>query len=410
MKYVILGASAAGINAAKTLRKLDESAKITVISKDNKIYSRCMLHLYVGQKRDFDSLVFVEKNFFDKNRIHWIKNKTAIQLDSSNKTVILDDNTKVYYDKLLIATGSSASVPPVKNLKDGKNVFVLRDIEDAIAIDEKVKNSRSAVIIGGGLIGIDIAVELLHRGLKIYIIEMGENILPLQLDKRAAKTYEDELKRQGAKIFTGHLAKEAILDNNRNFSGIILDDQTKIKADMAVVAAGVKANANFIDGTKIKFDRGIVVDNRCQTDEDSIYAAGDVCAYKPGVWPLAVKQGIVAAYNMAGHKKVIGDVFGLKNSMNFFGIDTVSIGFANPKENKDYDITIYDDGYIYKKVISKNGIIHGAIFQNDISYSGVFTKLIKDKINIKSIRKDLLDIGYADFFEIAANGEFEYTL
>lgn len=409
MKYLVLGASAAGINGAKTLRKLDKNSSITLISVDDKVYSRCMLHLYIGKKRNLETLSFIDKDFFNRNNIEWIKNKRVSKVESKEKKVILEDGTFHEYDKLLIATGSSAAIPPVENLREGKNVFTLRNLEDAMAIDKLVNISKTAVVIGGGLIGIDIAVELINRGLKVHIVEMGPNILPMQLDERSAKTYERQLMKRGATILTDKLAQKGVLDSEDNVVEVILTDGTRIGTDMVVVAAGVRANADFIEGTNIEFDRGIIVDNRCQTAEEDIYAAGDVCANKPGIWPLAVNEGITAAYNMVGIDKKIESSFGFKNSMNFYGIPTISIGNPNPKDDS-YQISMYDDGQIYKKIVHKDGIVYGAIFQNDISYIGPFTKIIGDGIAMDSIDKNIFKIGYGDFFHVKPNGEFEYKI
>lgn len=409
MRYVVIGASAAGINAAKTLRKLDDSSDIIIISQDDRVYSRCMLHLYIGRKRSLDGLSFIDGDFFEKNKIDWIKNKSVLAVNEKSKTVTLDDGTVLPYDGLIIASGSSASIPPIKNLREAKFVYTLRNLDDAVNIDSKASSSRSAVIIGGGLIGIDVASELMDRGLKVTVVEMADTILSLQLDARAAGIYTDIMKKKGAEIFTGATASEAILDDDGSFKGIKLSDGKVINGDMAVVAAGVRPNIGFIKncGT-IKVERGILVDNRCKTSDDSIYAAGDVLG-RAGVWPLAVKQGITAAYNLAGFDKILDDDFGLKNSMNFFGVPTVSLGNPNPPDDS-YDIDILEYENVYKKIVHKDGIICGAILQGDISYAGVLTELIKNKINIRSIPKNPLDIGFADFFHINSQAKFEYSV
>ncbi|WP_422445165.1 NAD(P)/FAD-dependent oxidoreductase [Thermoanaerobacterium sp. DL9XJH110] len=409
MRYVVIGASAAGINAAKTLRKLDDSSDIIIISRDDRIYSRCMLHLYIGKKRSLDGLSFIEGDFFEKNKIDWIKNKSVLAVNEKSKTVTLDDGTVLPYDGLIIASGSSASIPPIKNLREAKFVYTLRNLDDAVNIDSKASSSESAVIIGGGLIGIDVASELMDRGLKVTVVEMADTILSLQLDARAAGIYTDIMRKKGAEIFTGATASEAILDYDGSFKGIKLSDGKVINGDMAVVAAGVRPNIDLIKncGT-IKVERGILVDNRCKTSDDSIYAAGDVLG-RAGVWPLAVKQGITAAYNLAGFDKILDDDFGLKNSMNFFGVPTVSLGNPNPPDDS-YDIDILEYENVYKKIVHKDGIICGAILQGDISYAGVLTELIKNKINIRSIPKNPLDIGFADFFHINSQAKFEYSV
>ncbi|WP_276631348.1 FAD-dependent oxidoreductase, partial [Terrisporobacter hibernicus] len=118
--YVIIGASAAGINAAKTLRQLDQKSSITLISKDEKIYSRCMLHHVISEHRSVESINFVDMNFMEKNDIKWIKNTEAKSIDTKNKIVNLELEN-ISYDKLLIATGAKSFVPPIKNAKEGNN-------------------------------------------------------------------------------------------------------------------------------------------------------------------------------------------------------------------------------------------------------------------------------------------------
>ena len=138
MKYVILGASAAGINAIKVLRELDENAQIILISKDENIYSRCMLHHVISEHRTLQSLNFVENDFDKKYNVNWIKGCSISSIDIENKFVsILENDEKIPYDKLLIATGASSAMPPIKNLREANFVYGLRNIEDAYKIREK---------------------------------------------------------------------------------------------------------------------------------------------------------------------------------------------------------------------------------------------------------------------------------
>ena len=181
-KYVIIGASAAGINAGKVLRKLDPNSNITIISKDNKIYSRCMLHHIISNHRSVDSINFVDVDFMNKNNIIWIKNTIAKSIDTKNKVVNLEDES-IKYDKLLIATGAKSFIPPIKNIKEGNNIYSLRDIEDVFYIKEKIKKSKKVAIIGAGLIGIDVLTSLLEiNNLEVSLIYPNDYILDLQLD------------------------------------------------------------------------------------------------------------------------------------------------------------------------------------------------------------------------------------
>ncbi|WMT79742.1 NAD(P)/FAD-dependent oxidoreductase [Terrisporobacter mayombei] len=407
-KYVILGASAAGVNAAKTLRQLDPKGNITLISKDEKIYSRCMLHHVISEHRSVESINFVDADFMEKNNIKWIKNTEAKSIDTESKIVNLELE-KISYDKLLIATGAKSFVPPIKNAKDGNKIYSLRDIEDVIYIKEKIKDSKKVAIIGAGLIGIDILTSLLDKvNLEVSLIYPNEYILDLQLDKYSAKVYESKFIELGAKLYSSLSVNQIVLDDNKNVKGVELGDNSIVECDLLIIATGVRPNTEIVANTNIEDNRGIVINDKCETTVKDIYAAGDVVG-KNAIWPLAVKQGIVAAYNMAGVEKIIDDKFTFKNSMNFAGIPTVSLGIVIPPDDT-YDVITRCDKDGYKKFVIRDNVITGFIAQGDISYTGSITYLIKHKVEIPNLRDRVFDIGYADFFSMKENGEFEYSI
>ncbi len=409
MNYVVLGASAAGINAIKVLRELDEKANITLISKDEHIYSRCMLHHIISEHRTLDSLNFVETKFDEKYNISWKNSCTVNNIDIENKEVyILETGEKVKYDKLLIATGASSAMPPIKNLKKAKHVYGLRNIEDAYEIKEKAKDCKKIAILGAGLVGIDALIGLLeYKNLDISVIYREPFILNRQLDEYSASVYENKFKELGVKFFKGASVNEICMDNNENIIGVVLDDETYIECDMAIVATGVIPNAEFINKEFISYDRGIIIDENCKTTAKDIFAAGDVVG-KNAIWPLAVKQGIVAAYNMAGREEKIDDSFVYRNTMNFLGIPTISLGIVDMEE--DCIVNVRKDETGYKKFIIKDNVIKGVIVQGDISYVGALTHLIKNNIEIPDLEKRIFEIGYADFFSVKGNGEFCYNI
>lgn len=408
MKYVIIGASAAGINAAKTLREIDKESEIVIISKDTDVYSRCMLHHVISGNRDLEKIAFVDKDFFSKNNIKWIKGIDVKNIKTNEKQVILENDVVEKYDKLLIATGASSFIPPVKNLREAKGVYCLRNYDDVLNIEEGIKKSTSAVILGAGLVGIDAAVALMERGIRTSIVEMGDRILPLQLDKKAANRYQKLFRNKKVDIFTRLKLEEVVLKEDGSIDKVKLSDGIVIKCDMIIVAAGVRPNVGFVKDGSIEVDRGIVVDKFCKTSAKDVYAAGDVTFTAP-IWPIAVKQGIAAAYNMAGREKVFDDTFALRNSMNFLGLETVSLGIVEAPDSS-YNVDIIDTEDIYKKIIHKDGIIYGAILLGDISYCGVLHQLIKNKINISNINKSIFKIDYSDFFSIKEDGQYKYEL
>ena len=406
MKYVIIGASAAAINAAKTLRMLDKEAKITLISKDTQVYSRCMLHYVISGSKTEEDICFIEDDFFEKYRINWMAGKKIVAINIYNQFVKTDDVKIIKYDKLLIASGADSFIPPIKNLRQANNVYALRHMEDVISINSQAKSNTSAVIIGAGLVGIDAAVGLIKKGVNVNIVEMAPRILPIQLDDKTAKVYEKELIKNGVGVFTGVSVQEIILDQNKNVKAVKLGDGREINCNFIICAAGVRPNVDFLQDTNIKVEKGIVINSFCKTTVENIYAAGDVCGVSP-IWPIAVKQGTVAAYNMSGNIKELEDYFSSKNSMNFFGIQTVSLGILEAPDNT-YQVEVRSYKDFYKKIIHKEGVIYGAIIQGDISYCGVLTELIRNKIDISKINKSVFDINYGDFYKISEDGQYMY--
>lgn len=410
MNYVVLGASAAGMNAIKVLRDLDEKANITLISKDEHIYSRCMLHHVISEHRTLESLNFVEAKFDEKYNIDWKKSCTVNDIDVENKeVVILETGEKIKYDKLLIATGASSAMPPIKNLREAKFVYGLRNIEDVYKIKEKAQNCKKVAILGAGLVGIDALAGLLeYKNLDISVIYREPFILNRQLDEYSASVYENKFKNLGVKFYKDASVKEICMDSDQKIVGVILEDETYIECEMAIVATGVIPNADFINKDLIRYDRGIIIDENCKTTAKDIFAAGDVVG-KNAIWPLAVKQGIVAAYNMMEKEKNIDDSFIYRNTMNFLGVPTVSLGRVDIVD-EDCIVKIRKDATGYKKFIIKDNIIQGAIVQGDISYIGYLTYLIRNDVEIPKLEKRIFDIGYSDFFCIKGNGEFCYNI
>jgi len=407
MKYVVLGSSAAGVNAVRELRKLSETAEIVLISKDRDIYSRCILHEYLGGKRDLEKLCFVEKDFAQLYRVEWMKGRACTGLDRAAHEVQLDNGERVSYDKLLIATGSHTFIPPVENLKTAKNVAGFRNIEDMALLKEAAKTAKHIVVMGAGLVGLGCASGFLELGVKVTLVEMAGWLLSKQLDPRAAKTYQDAFEKHGVKQYYGVGISKAVLDENGMITEIILSDGQTLPCDYVVVTAGVRANVEFLDGSGIELSRfGLVYDASGQTNDPDIYGAGDVSGTSP-IWPAAVKEGIIAASNMAGVSRKLTDFFASKSTMNFLGIPSMSLGNVNA-DDPELSVETKEDQNSYKKIVHKHGKIVGAILQGDLAYSGILQQLIAHKIDVSRVKKPVFDIDYSDFFHMNDNFEFYY--
>lgn len=410
--YVVIGASIAGVTAVKKIRELDKNAKIIVVSKDKNIYSRCMLHHVISGYRTIEEINFVDEDFMEKQNAAWIKKATVKSIDPYNKKIKYEKDGKeeeLAYDKLLITSGANAFIPPVKNLREAKNVYPLRNIEDAVGIKEQAKYAKSIVIMGAGLVGIDALAGLVEiDGIgSLSLIASEDRILDRQLDLRAAKAYEDKFEQKGVKIYKNCMASEIFLDEDGKVKGIDLGNGEIIACDLLVVSTGVKSNIELLEGSGIETDRGIKINEKGETNKPDIYAAGDVTG--TGIWPLATKQAEVAATNMAGGEAAIEDRFEFKNTMNFLGIPTVSVGFVTPADDT-YDVLTYTDGDNYKMAVIKDDVLIGFIAQGDISYVGPYTQLVKEKVKVDKLAERVFELGYSDFFSIKEDGQFEWNV
>lgn len=407
MRYVVIGASAAGMSGVKTLRELDKNAEIVLISKDENVYSRCILHHYISNHRDIEALNFTSKEFFEENNITWMKGLEVKELNDKEQTLELSNGETLSYDKLLVCSGASAFIPPVPGLREGNNVVGLRNLDDAILIKEQAKKVKNVVVLGAGLVGIDAVSGLLGQGLNISLVEMSNKILPLQLDKHASDVYEKKFIEEGVSLKLDVKAEKLLLDENNNPKALVLNTGEEVPCELVIVATGVRSNVAFMEKSNVECDRfGLIIDAKGQTNIENIYGAGDVTGRNP-IWPTAVKEGIIAAHNMLGKEMVMTDFFGSKNTMNFVGVATMSLGMVEPADETYIVETKIEDNN-YKKIIHRDGKIYGAIIQGDLSYAGVLTQLIKENIDVSKVTKSLFDIDYADFFNIEKNFEFSY--
>ncbi len=407
MKYVIVGASASGINAARALRQFNKDCEIILVSKDEYVYSRCILHHFLDGRREIEALDFTPDNFFHMYDIEWIKGVEVVGIEVKDKKIILDNGSNIKYDKLLLSSGASSFLPPIENLRTANNVIGLRNLDDAIKIKEMASKVSNIAILGAGLVGVDALAGLLDYDVNLTLIEMGDRLLPLQLDKYAAGKYEERLKKEGVNLKFGVRAEKVIIDSDNNPVSIMLNTGEEVPCELIIACTGVRANIGFLKDTGIECDKfGLIINEKGETNIKDIYGAGDITGRNP-IWPTAVKEGIIAANNMVGKETYMEDFFGSKNTMNFCGLATMSLGVVI-KPDDTYEEVIDIDGKDYKKIIYKDGAIYGAIIQGDLSYVGVLTQLIKEKINVDKVKKPLFDIDYSDFFNETQNLEFVY--
>ena len=406
MKHVIIGAGAAGISAAETIRKFNKQDEIVIISIDDCIHSRCMLHHYISGERDEKGLSFVSGDFFAKNNIRWVNGKTVTGLDTDKKLVCFSNGSEAF-DKLLIATGADSVYLPFLQPQAHKNVLGLRHLSDARAIKEQAKDAENIVIIGAGLVGMDAAYAFAEMKKKPVVIDLFGSILALNLDAYTAQVYKNKFEEEGCVFHLNRKVTETETNAEGKVVSLTMDSGEKLPCDLVIVAVGTRPSTGFLANSGINCGRGITVNECLETNVKGIYAAGDVTGLS-GVWPNAVKQGEVAAKNMCGIKAVYGDKLAMKNTINFYGILSLSLGKTEPDGNETVKIRMYRNNY--EKIVMRDGVIVGVLLQGDITNGGFWQFLIKNSIDVSKINKQVFDLTFADFYGMQENHEYEWVV
>ncbi|MGB9841332.1 MAG: NAD(P)/FAD-dependent oxidoreductase [Candidatus Bathyarchaeales archaeon] len=401
-KYVIIGASAAGISAADAIREVDPVGTITVISEETcPPYSRPMISDLVSGKADFEKMLCRDRQFWAKNNLQALAGQRAVGLNLNEKYVMLDNGTCVSFEKLLIATGGKPFVPKIEGA-DKEGVFTFTKLSDAETLAAAIKKARSAVVVGGGLIGVSVAEALVKRGLKVSIVELQDKILSLILDAAASEMITNVMEHAGVTIVTGQSVQRILgkPEDDRAVGGALLTSGSQIQCDIVIIAIGVVPRTELVLGTDVKTNRGILVDHFMRTSVPDVYASGDVAeAYDfisgenrlLPLWPLAQLEGKIAGYNMAGKKAEYPGGTAM-SALKYFGIPIISIGLVNPKNPEGYEILTRHEPAkrLYKKIVLKDDVIVGILLLNDIERAGILFNLMKNGVNVKKFKQALL--------------------
>jgi len=412
-QYIIIGNSAAGIAAVEAIRQRDKESKVTVFSdEDYPAYCRCLISYYLAADIKEDKIVYRPESFYKENNIELFLNKKVSRIDPKKNRVICEDKTQFTYDALLIATGASPKFPDTQGIKK-RGVFGFRTIKDTKEIAGLLPVTKAACVLGGGLIGLKAAYGLKKKGVDVKVIIKSKQVLSQMLDFEAAGFVQRKLEENGIEVILGQDAAEII--GNGDIKAVKLDSGKAFESSLIVVGKGVSPNIDLIKETQIKFNAGLIADNSLKTNIPNIYTAGD-CAETfdatlgrhtiNALWPVAVEQGKVCGANMAGDNLNYAGSVGM-NSIEFFGLPVISLGtykvkegeanfeelrFCNTKEN------------LYKKIILRDNFIVGALFVGNIGNSGVFLRMIRERINISPFKDKLLQesFGYPDIMDFVS--------
>ena len=386
---VIVGNGAAGISAAKAVRERNKAAKITMLDKEEQVvYYKPMLSEYLSEDEILNKIYLHKKHWYNDHQIDLRLGEQVTKIDRENKVIETLNNEKIQYDKLILAMGSHSFIPPIEN-SDYQGVFTLRNIGDADRIKAYAANSKNAIVIGGGLLGLEAADELKALGLQVTVIELANRLLPRQVDLMGAKILEAAIREHGIELLTGNAVKMVI--GKHKAEGVQLMDGRKLATDMVIISAGVVSDGTIAHDAELAYERSIVVNEHMQTSDPYIYAAGDVAQHGDknyAIWPEAVEQGMVAGANAVGDTLVYED-FIPSNVFNGVGVNIFSIGKVNYDEGEVVSTLSYEDpeAKLYKKLFFDKDGLSGAVLIGDNSKSKKIIQGMKSKAKAKEMIK-----------------------
>ena len=395
-RHVIIGNSAAGLAAAKAIRRHDSASIITIISdEDCPAYSRVLTTYYLGGKTPREGIDYCDLSFYGQYALQPYLGHRAIGLDIPGQRVLLDRGSPISYDLLLIAAGASPTFPSIPGIRR-RGVFGLRTMGDAESIAAWSKKSREVVILGAGLVSLQVANALLSRGLKMTVVVKSSQILSQMLDPEGAARIETAMEREGVRVIKGLDASEIRAGSRGAVREVVLEDGEVLPAQMVVVGKGVRPNTGFLEGSRIQIQNGILVDKGMQTSVRNVYAAGDAAEgldFLTGerrvsaIWPTAVSQGEVAGCNMAG---VPADFEGFisRNVTCLFGRVTASLGLTRA-QGEGFEISSHaaPEPGVYRRLVLREGCLVGASLVGRIEDAGTLFSLIRTRRILGSLRE-----------------------
>jgi nitrite reductase (NADH) large subunit len=386
-KYVLIGNSAASLAAVDGIRKFDKQGEITIINRETgPAYSRVALPYYVAGEMTLDDLLIRQKPDYQKIGVSLVEKENVKAINPSAKQVELESGKKVSYDKLLIGTGSETIAPPIQGLAQVQHHY-LWTLDDAIGMKKATEKAKTAVVIGGGFIGMLAAEALRKLKIKLTIVEMAPILLPQLLDEGAGKLFLKAVRDEGVTVRTGSLVS-AVAQKNDGIE-VTLKNGDTFTVDMAVVATGVRPHVGFLQNGAVTLNKGVLVNEYLQTNHPDIYAAGDVAETKDflsddrsiyAIWPTAIDQGRAAGTNMAGKKQAYPGSLGM-NVVELFNVTLAQLGRFREGPGDDVKMLSKGDDETYRKiVVDKNGTLVGAIYvgnENGVAEMGVIHSAIK---------------------------------
>ncbi|MHA2391837.1 MAG: FAD-dependent oxidoreductase [Promethearchaeota archaeon] len=392
MKVVIVGNNVSGTFSAQNIRFLNKETDIEIYTQERyPYYTRVNLPELISEKVSIDDLIVFKEDWYKNKNIELNLNTHVKSINPKNKTIEVDGKDKpVSYDKLVLALGSTPNIPPIKYAVEMKNekkgVFTLRNINDALTIKDFIrkKKAKKAIVIGGGLLGLELANQINNSNLDTTVVEFFPSLLPRQLDLECGAMLKEEIESRGIKVVLDAVTEEIL--GNGSVSGIKLKSGEEFEADIILIQAGIRPTIELAKKAGIKTNRGILVNQFLETSEKSVFAVGDCIEYNNQIWgiiPACMEQSKIVAASVLGTKKVEYHGTIPKNTLKIVDLEVTSIGIIDPSKEEagSWEILRKADknDCCYQKLVLKESKLKGAIlFGESKALNYVYSKMEQD--------------------------------
>ncbi|KKK37419.1 nitrite reductase [Mesobacillus campisalis] len=384
-KLVLIGNGMAGVRALEEVLKLDrEIFQITVYGNEPyPNYNRIQLSKVLQGDTSIDDITLNNWNWYKENNITLHPGENVMRIDRKKQIVHTEKGRMERYDKLIIATGSNPFMLPLPGA-DKEGVIAFRNIEDCKKIMDYSKKYRKAAVIGGGLLGLEAARGLLNLGMEVDVVHIHDYLMERQLDSTAGKLLLKELEQQGMNFLLKKNTAEIL--GRKKVTGLRFTDDSRIKADLIIMAVGIKPNVTLANEAGIPVNRGILVNDYMETEVPNIYAVGECAEHRGMVYGLVAplyQQGKAMAKHLCG---IEGEGYQgsiLSTQLKVSGVDVFSVG----KINEDANTKVYkmhdDWNGVYKKIMIENGKMTGAVLFGDTKDGSRLLNFIKKEADIE---------------------------
>ncbi len=389
-RYIIVGNGVAGTTAAERIRENDGEGEIDIFTDEPvPYYTRIRLPEFLAGVAEERDLVLHGESWYRERGLRLRLGEAIEEVDPEAREVRSARGKRYGYDRLLLATGGYSFIPPIQGVgKEG--VFALRSIDDARRIKEYAKGASDVVLIGGGLLGLEAGNGLRRSGLKVTVVEFFPRLLPRQMDVPGAELLKQQMEGMGFAFYLGAKSKEIV--GATKVEGLTLEDGTGIPCDMILISAGVRANLKLARELGLEVDKGVVVNDRMETEIASIYAAGDLIQHRGqfyGIWPAAERQGEIAGINMAEGEAVYEGTV-MSNRLKVVGIDLASMGEIDVEDHFETRVQKDEEKYTYRKLVFDGGAMIGCILLGDVRGNREILEAIERKRDVSRLKEEIL--------------------